>query len=71
MRWRAKKQKVVLKAGMHRYLEAFLWYPRCIAGEWRWWEWGAWEEVVVRVRRRHPQLGPYNALEWRDTRWTN
>ncbi len=38
MRWKSTTDP---KEGDVRVRRVFLWFPRCISGEWRWWEY-AW-----------------------------
>lgn len=42
MRWKKKYSPLV----DHRFKlkTAFLWLPKCLGGEWRWWEKATWEQ---------------------------
>ena len=52
MRWKAKQKPQVFD---ERVCHGFLWFPRKIMGEWRWWEKTAWVQTLY--------------MGWVDTRW--
>jgi hypothetical protein len=55
-------QKKVPQRGDIRMTTRFLYFPKKIGAEIRWWEWAVWEERFDEPSRR---------LGWKETRWLN
>ena len=62
MRWKEYKGP---DSGTKRIRKGFLFYPRCVDGESRWWEQACWLEV-------YHELRPYDlGSPWRPWYWVN
>ena len=57
MRWPEKRSP---KDGDRRHRRGFLFWPKCIAHEWRWLEWAEWTEEYW-----HRSMFGWHAVAWR------
>lgn len=67
MRYKPVK-KLPPKEGDHRTREGFLWFPKMIAGEYRWLEKATWEQVCE-PQYSYDLEGAHRTLRWVNTRW--
>jgi hypothetical protein len=72
MKW---KQKPASKVGDTRVISVFLFLPKKLNGELRWFESAFIEQKLIAVRKRYPNDGPFQPEiwdtfhEWIDERW--
>ena len=62
MRWKEPEHKTT--TGARRDVSEFLFFPKCINGEWRWLEWATIEQVFIRGA-----MDPYRHYAWLNERW--
>jgi hypothetical protein len=57
MRWRSRPKMTKKDVGRLRVVERFLWFPKCLNGEWRWWE-------RVKIIQTIVQYDVGGSMEW-------
>lgn len=66
MRWgKTKQYKRKPDIGDRRIVTRFLWFPKDMAGVWRWWEKATWEQTYVRRT-----MSDWVYIGWWDEYWT-
>ncbi len=71
MRWTMNTRKP--KIGDTRYRSGFLFLPKLIYPEWRWFEFAKWQETLILKDALVPDAGPLSGnmkvRSWKATKW--
>lgn len=63
MRWKAKPNP---QNGDKRVVVKFLWFPKCINGEYRFFEWATFEQIYD---CNYGNYDDWSWRQWKNTRW--
>jgi hypothetical protein len=63
------KPKVQMKEGTIRTRTHFLFWPKCIDREWRWWEMGTYYQQCT-ILNGYNGVSSYRYYDWVNTRWS-
>jgi hypothetical protein len=55
--------------GTTRIRQVFLFFPRCINGEWRWWRCAKFREQVMEQWAQAPECRGFMARVWVPIKW--
>jgi hypothetical protein len=71
MRWKAGPVKPIRKVGDTRFKTGFLFFPKCLNGEWRWLESTIWIQEMYLGTAGGPEGPSYGVLRWQSTDWAD